>query len=173
MNNSLVNQTLIEIEQNLNELESARSQVNSVSESSQKMVKTINSLISQFDHAQKEFIEDNKGVSNQVNTAMELFKNTLETSAKESIKVSSDVHQKQEIEIRKTIEVFKNTLETSAKNAIKVSSGVHQKHEFEIEKTISKLSDLQKATLVLQKDLTGFDLDLRFSSLIDSIKNTI
>lgn len=204
MNNSLVNQTLIEIEQNLKDLESARSQVNSVSESSQKMVRTINSLITQFDHAQKEFIEDNKGVSNQVNTAMEFFKNTLETSAKKSIKVSSDVLQKHEIQIEKTIELFKNTLETSAKNsiklssevhlkheneigktielfkntleisaknAIKVSSGVHQKHEIEIGKTIDKLSELQKATLELKRDLSGFDLDMRFSSVLNSLKS--
>jgi hypothetical protein len=62
-------------------------------------------------------------------------------------------------------------LETGAKNAINQSSKFHQKHGVEIDKTIDRLSELQKATIELKKDLIGFDLDQRFSTLLVSIQS--
>jgi hypothetical protein len=138
MNNSLVQQTLIEIEQNLKSLQSAREQVTSVSLSSQKLTETVTSLIKNFKSLESDFVNESKGFSEKID---------------------------------KELARFQTNLETGAKNAINQSSKFHQKHGVEIDKTIDRLSELQKATIELKKDLTGFDLDQRFSTLLVSIQS--
>lgn len=138
MNNSLVQQTLVDIEQNLKNLQSAREQVTSVSLSSQKLTETVTSLIKNFKSLESDFVNESKGFSEKID---------------------------------KELSRFQTNLETGAKNAINQSSKFHQKHGIEIDKTIDRLSELQKATIELKKDLTGFDLDQRFKAVLVSIQS--
>ncbi|TDQ15183.1 hypothetical protein DFQ04_3069 [Algoriphagus boseongensis] len=104
MNNSLVQQTLVDIEQNLKNLQSAREQVNSVSLSSQKLTETISSLVKNFKTLEADFLKDSKEFSDKIEKEFVRFQTNMETGAKNAINQSSKIHQKHGVEIDKTID---------------------------------------------------------------------
>lgn len=104
MNNSLVHQTLVEIEQNLKNLQSAREQVNTVSMSSQKLAETISSLAKNFKTLETDFLKDGKEFADKIEKEFVRFQTNMESGAKNAINQSSKLHQKHGVEIDKTID---------------------------------------------------------------------
>lgn len=104
MNNSLVQQSLIDIEQNLKSLQSAREQVNSVSLSSQKLTESIASIVKSLEGLDENFLKERKEFSKKVEKELLTFQSNLESGAKNAINHSSRFHQKHGVEIDKSID---------------------------------------------------------------------
>jgi hypothetical protein len=67
MENSKLNQTLVELEENLKKIESARFQVNNVAEKSQLLISTFNALIKQLEVLPNHFDIDKEGMLGSIN----------------------------------------------------------------------------------------------------------
>lgn len=109
MNNTLVQQSLIEIEQNLKSLVSARDQVGSVAEASQNLVRQISSIAKKLE---KDFLDDRKDYHEKMGEELQRFQTNLDSSAKNAIKISSNLNENQGVEIKKSIEKVSQFLES-------------------------------------------------------------
>lgn len=159
MNNSLVQQSLIDIEQNLKNLKSARDQVNSVSLSSQQLVEAISSILKVLEGLDKNLIKERVEFTKKIEKEIKNFQFKLETGAENAINQSSKFHDKHGVEIDKTIH--------------KLSS--LQKEVALLQKEISTL-DLDLKFTSVNDSIKSFDKELkqvkseidRFSSRFDT-----
>jgi flagellar biosynthesis chaperone FliJ len=172
MNNTLVHQTLIEIEQNLKELESARNQVNSVSASSQSLVVAVSSIIKKIERLEKDLVEDRQNQIGRIDEDLEQFQTKLKTNSDKAIEKSEELHTNYSAEIQSQIEnlstelnKFKINLERSAKDASDQSTALGKKQNFEITNTIEHLRDFQEEVKKFNGKIASLDLNSRFESL--------
>jgi len=172
MNNTLVHQTLIEIEQNLKELESARNQVNSVSASSQSLVVAVSSIIKKIERLEKDLVEDRQNQIGRIDEDLEQFQTKLKTNSDKAIEKSEELHTNYSAEIQIQIEnlstelnKFKINLERSAKDASDQSTALGKKQNFEITNTIEHLRDFQEEVKKFNGKIASLDLNSRFESL--------
>ncbi len=93
MKNTSINQSLIELEENLNNLESARSQVEKVSEKSEKMVKAFNSILNQIELLQNLFSEEKNNFSKSVVKNLESFNSKLTNKSDDFIIKSEELNK--------------------------------------------------------------------------------
>lgn len=186
MNNSLVHQTLVEIEQNLKNLQSAREQVNTVSMSSQKLVETISSLVKNFKSLETDFLKDRKEFADKVEKEFVQFQTNMEAGTKNAINQSSKLHQKHGVEIDKTIDklselqkavlALKNDLSgfdlESKFNPIIKSIDQFDKELKEVRYQVNSLySKLYQMAEAVQKEQQ--DWSTKLDQKYDSIKNGI
>src|SRR5690606_13231506 len=73
MNNSTTNQVLIELEENLKSLESARTQVNSVSQKSEHVINSFKKIAIQVEALHQQFEFEKKGLTSAINKSLKNF----------------------------------------------------------------------------------------------------
>lgn len=77
MKNTLINQSLIELEENLKNLESARTQVDKVSKKSERVISTFTKVLASVKALIQEFELEKSGFSNTINENLENFNRQL------------------------------------------------------------------------------------------------
>lgn len=93
MNNSTVNQALLDLEEGLKEVDSAKNQVLAVTEQSELLVKAFNNILSTLNSLEKEFDEHGNGFSRQVNEASRGLNSQVQKSLEDMVIVQSDNEQ--------------------------------------------------------------------------------
>lgn len=160
MNNSSIHQTLVEIEQNLKNLQSAREQVNAVTMSSQKLTETVSSLAKNFKTIEADFIKGTKEFADKVENEFERFQTNLDSGAKNAIHQSSEINKKHGVEIDKTINKL-NELSQAVTQLEKNISG------FDLD---SKLSLINQSIYKFDFELQDFRKDIKsLPSLVKSL----
>lgn len=161
MENSKLNQTLVELEENLKKIESARFQVNNVAEKSQLLIGTFNMLIKQLEMLPNEFDINKEGMLGTINKSV--------------IKFDKDVNEK----ISKYSELIDNQsalLKLKADEVVDKLQLLHNEviNQIEILKEIrydEKLSEIIHGLTKISSDLMHFIQDSK--KTFDSFDNKI
>ncbi len=142
MNNKVLHQSLIDIEQNLKQLDSARSQVQTVSEMSERLITHIKQLVISVSALHAEFSSEKKSVQSILTTSLSDFKNELDKGGSGVLKKANDLNDS-----------FVGSISALQNEFIKEKSSIHNNitaslNEFknELEKgsleVVNKASDL-------------------------------
>lgn len=86
MNNPAINQALIELEENLSNIESARNQVNKVAEKSEQLIVAFSKVYDAMTSIDNNFVIDERAIKNQLEESFKFFKSGLSDIVKESDK---------------------------------------------------------------------------------------
>jgi hypothetical protein len=145
MSNALIQQSLIDIEQNLRKLESARNQVGGVAEKTERLIESISSVISNIESIREAFEGEESYLKKGVQNSLDAFKKDLEKSSEVALKKASALSEKQDKIISETI--------------------------LKLEDFQSKLRDVQKSLLDfdLEKSLDGIRGEI--SKLIEEVNS--
>lgn len=84
MNNPAVNQALIELEENLSNIESARNQINKVAEKSEQLIKAFNKVLETINSADTHITIDENAIKQYLEGSFTTFKTDLSKIVKES-----------------------------------------------------------------------------------------
>ena len=145
MSNTLIQQSLIDIEQNLRKLESARNQVGSVAEKTERLISSISSVIENVESIREAFEGEESYLKKSVENSLDNFKKDLQKSSDLALSKASELSEKQEKIISETV--------------------------LKLEEFQSKLRDVQKTLLDfdIEKSLDGIRLEL--SKLIEEVNS--
>ena len=136
MSNTLIQQSLIDIEQNLRKLESARNQVGSVAEKTERLISSISSVIANVESIRDAFEGEESYLKKSIQNSLDNFKKDLQKSSDLALSKASELSEKQEKIISETV--------------------------LKLEEFQSKLRDVQKTLLDfnIEKSLDGIRLEL-------------
>ena len=136
MSNTLIQQSLIDIEQNLRKLESARNQVGSVAEKTERLISSISSVIANVESIRDAFEGEESYLKKSIQNSLDNFKKDLQKSSDLALSKASELSGKQEKIISETV--------------------------LKLEEFQSKLRDVQKTLLDfnIEKSLDGIRLEL-------------
>lgn len=84
MNNPAVQQALIELEESLSKIESARTQVNNVAEKSELLIRSFTKALDAINSINKNISFDKELVNSQINDSLKVFQSGLSKIVKES-----------------------------------------------------------------------------------------
>jgi hypothetical protein len=125
MDNKLLHQTLVELEDNLSQLESARNQVNQVSKKSEDLVIAFSKILRQIDKIEKENLFEDLDIKKKVEASLEKFKKDMQFISDGFLEKNKQLSLgwKTEIEgmssslqkAEKSLQKFENELKTSEK----------------------------------------------------------
>lgn len=143
MSNTVIQQSLIDIEQNLRKLETARSQVGNIAEKTERLISSISSVLGSIESIRESFDSEENYLKNSVEGSLDIFRKALEKSSGEALSKAASLSDKQE-------KAFNDTL-------------------LKLEEFQSKLRDVQKTLLDfdLEKSLDGIKGEI--SSLIEVV----
>lgn len=161
MNNEAVNQSLINIEENLRKLETARNQVNSVSEKSEVLVKEVSGLVRQIQSLQSEFGSEKQRFNSIIENTISEFEESLRIQSKKILEKSDTITSKHlentDENIRK-LKDFEAKIVIAEKNISKI----------DFEKGFSKLTLSQQTAIDEQKNFK-----LEINELIEKINSKL
>jgi len=183
MESSKINQALIELEENLRNVESARNQVNDVSQKSELLIVSFDKLLKLLETLPKEFDLNEEGMLGTINKSMIVFEENVNKESIEFaliIKKNSDLIKLAANDVQKQIQLLINTLLTQIENLRKVEYGK------KLELVIQNLSQISKnLDMFIQFTRNAFDnLGKQISNsdekndnyqlkIIDELKNII
>ncbi len=155
MNNDTISKALIEVEKNLKNLASARTQVNSISEKSEILIAEVAKLISKVNILQNEFDKEKSELNEHVTQSIAKFQSSLQRESDIFIIKSKDISSSYAASTSDNINILKEFQEK-----IKVA-----------EESIASL-DYEKGLADFKKDTnTKFDsLSTNFSNSINTLK---
>jgi ABC-type transporter Mla subunit MlaD len=133
MSSTLIQQSLIDIEQNLKKLESASSQVGNMAEKSEQLISSIASVIESIEAIKNSFSNDENYLKNNVQESLEYFGKTLSKAGDSFNNKASVISSKHEKVINDTIvkmNEFKSNLSDVQKTIL----------DFDLEKNLGKIS---------------------------------
>lgn len=172
MNNTLVNQTLIEIEENLREIQSARSQVYTVSQTSQSLIASVSSVIKKIEKLEKDLVEDRESQLVKIGNELLEFQTKLKSNSDNVAKKSSEFLTKHGSDIQNHLrsvsvdmDSFKTNLVKTAKHASDQTASLYQNQSLEISKTIQELKNFQDELKKLDTKIANLDFNSRFENL--------
>jgi len=133
MSSTLIQQSLIDIEQNLKKLESASSQVGNMAEKSEQLISSIASVIESIEAIKNSFSNDENYLKNNVQESLEYFGKTLSKAGDSFNNKASVISSKHEKVINDTIvkmNQFKSNLSDVQKTIL----------DFDLEKNLGKIN---------------------------------
>ena len=133
MSSTLIQQSLIDIEQNLKKLESASSQVGNMAEKSEQLISSIASVIESIEAIKNSFSNDENYLKNNVQESLEYFGKTLSKAGDSFNNKASVISSKHEKVINDTIvkmNEFKSNLSDVQKTIL----------DFDLEKNLGKIN---------------------------------
>lgn len=191
MSNTAIQQSLIDIEQNLRKLESARSQVDNIADKSERLIVSIASVIESIDTIRESFDSDEGYLANSIQNSLDEFQASLKKHSKETQTQTVDLNKKQEKSINNNINkieefqqklkddfytkfnnsfnVFKESLDKSSDEAQKKSEDLLNIQEKVSENNILKLQEFQSELMKLQDVFLGFDLEKNLEGIYTEI----
>ena len=132
MSNTLIQQSLIDIEQNLKKLESARSQVGNMADKSEQLISSVASVIESIEAIKNSFSNDENYLKNSVHERLEDFSKTLSKSGENVNNKASEISSKHKKVIDETIvkmDEFKSNLSDVQKSIL----------DFDLEQSLDKI----------------------------------
>jgi hypothetical protein len=183
MNNPVIQQTLVELEDNLLKLESARTQVNNVVEKSEQVITSFKSILKSVESINEGIGIDKKSIEDKLNNSFKTFDielNKLLVKTNESYKSVSDQNEVNQQKFSKSVEDNINNLNESFKTInLELQNNSHEtnlelnKLQKEFEDKLLKLnqhiSNLEETILTTEQKIK----DLNFKEEFDLLNNKI
>jgi DNA repair exonuclease SbcCD ATPase subunit len=132
MDNKALNQSLIELEENLKSLQSARTQVNSLSDKSEKLLRIFSSSITQLNKIQNDFLTEKGVFLSRVGTNVKDLNETISNNKQQLI----DSFEKLKNELTETVESTKEELLSFKENLIETEQALKN---FDFEKSNNQI----------------------------------
>lgn len=183
MNNPVIQQTLVELEDNLSKLESARTQVNNVVEKSEQVITSFKSILKSVESINEGIGIDKKSIEDKLNNSFKTFDielNKLLIKTNESYKSVSDLNEVNKEKFSKSVEDNVDNLNESFKTInLELKNNSHEtnlelnKLQKEFEDKLLKLnqhvSNLEETILTTEQKIK----DLNFKEEFDLLNNKI
>ena len=183
MNNPVIQQTLVELEDNLSKLESARTQVNNVVEKSEQVITSFKSILKSVESINEGIGIDKKSIEDKLNNSFKTFDielNKLLIKTNESYKSVSDQNEVNKQKFSNSIEENVDNLNDSFKT-IKLEL---QNNSDDTNKELNKLKiDFEDKLLKLNQHISSLEetivtteqkiKDLNFKEEFDLLNNKI
>ena len=135
MNNLIVQKTLIELEENLKNLESARKNVENVSAKGEQIITAFNKVLKQIEILQNEFNNEKNGFNSLISTGIKNFNSSLDSKSIDFVKKIKDFETNISASINGTIQKL-NLFETNIKQV------THNIQNLDFEKNFGDLKTL-------------------------------
>jgi methyl-accepting chemotaxis protein len=183
MNNPVIQQTLVELEDNLLKLESARTQVNNVVEKSEQVITSFKSILKSVESINEGIGIDKKSIEDILNNSFKTFDielNKLLVKTNDSYKSVSDQNEVNQQKFLKSVEDNIDNLNESFKTInLELQNNSHEtnlelnKLQKEFEDKLLKLnqhiSNLEETILTTEQKIK----DLNFKEEFDLLNNKI
>jgi hypothetical protein len=161
MSNPAIQQAIAELETNLRNLDSARTQVQKVTEQSEALIKSVNKVILRIDDLSGLFEKEQKNLSESLSKNLIKIGEKLDSTFGELTKGSITMSERQNFATKETIDEL-NVLKTSvinAKEAIESSQALAEIAEMKV-----VLKEVSSAQMLFQERLAGIQLSLSKNS---------
>ena len=159
MSSTLIQQSLIDIEQNLKKLESARSQVGTMADKSEQLITSVASVIKSIEAIKNSFSTDENYFKNSVHESLEEFSQSLSNGAESANKKTIDISEKYKVEIQESTKFFMDELKCCTENANANAVEINTTLKKVIEGIINKINEFQANLSDVQKSILDFDLE--------------
>lgn len=194
MNNSAVHQSLIELEESLKSLESARSQVENVSEKSEQIILSFTKVLKAIEALKLDFEDEKSIFSEAISTNINSFQSTIDKESAMFVKSLKelDLHIAENVEnslkeinafqskigeetgnftsaIDHSTREFRSTLEIKSSEFGKKSDELNQNYSKAVEVSIEKLSAFDKTVDKVANKIVNF----KFETEIDRLKEKL
>ncbi|MCC6700571.1 MAG: hypothetical protein IT221_03560 [Fluviicola sp.] len=164
MSNTVIQQSLIDIEQNLKKLESAREQVKNVTHSSEKLTVSISELANLVDILLGALRDDKEELVRTMKTNLEKVQSDLSLITKEFEENSSKLNEKQSLSVDEAIANFKK-LDSTVENLRKSLESFDLETNFQL--VLKQLNGLNEDIITLKSNVENNTEEL--SKKMDSI----
>jgi hypothetical protein len=135
----VIQQSLIDIEQNLGKLESARSQIEKVSEKSEILISSIADAIKSIETIKSSFDEDENYLKNSVDDTINEFKSAIENVTKTVISNASSTAEEQSTSFNNSLKKFDDSLKKGLENTLSKTGEIYAKQELIISKNLDEV----------------------------------
>lgn len=194
MNNNAIHQSLVEIEANLKNLESARRQVVTVSSNSEKLVSVITKLLAELERLKGHYQEERQQVVKGIESNIQVLQNTLDKGAddfhaesdkalkkytaitKKLLTELGTISQQTQDALRTSVETFDNRLEAGAKEVFTKTRFIIDAHEKQVDSLLERMAQLRLAMATLTSKIQTTDFKEEFTVLqekLSKVKNNI
>ena len=116
MNNPAINQALIELEENLSNIESARKQINKIAEKSELLIKAFNKVLDTINSADTYIKIDEKAINNHLEESFKFFRARLSDIVLDSERSVKGLQTSLATHETKIIEILNNTIDNTDSN---------------------------------------------------------
>jgi DNA repair ATPase RecN len=160
MNNPAIQQTLLELEESLSKIESARTQVNNVTEKSEEIIRSFNNILKSIESISDGVGIDKDAIKENLDKSFTRFENELKgiaNKAELSVKEVNEDFISQKIKFKENIESGTKSIEEDFK---KITSNIENKTE-EVNNELSRMSsEFNKGLSKLNSSLESFEINL-------------
>jgi hypothetical protein len=184
MNNPVIQQTLVELEDNLLKLESARTQVNNVVEKSEQVITSFKSILKSVESINEGIGIDKKSIEDKLNNSFKTFDielNKLLVKTNNSYKSVSDQNEVNQQKFSKSVEDNIDNLNESFKTVnLELQNNSHEtnlelnKLQKEFEDKLLKLnhhiSNLEETILTTEQKIKDLNFKEEFHLLNNKIE---
>jgi phage shock protein A len=188
MTNSTIHQSLIELEDNLKEMASARQQVQTVAADSERLVSAINKLVKDIEKLRSQFSDATKNVTgnlftgaNEVNDAIKRHASQFEASVSGSLATTSQVvadfsqginalEKKLESAVSLSKNSFNKQLENGAVKLLDQSQQIFDRHNRQVELAEQQFNSLGHSIQELQTQIHQTDFNREIVLLQQSVQ---
>lgn len=171
MSNILIQQSLIDIEQNLKKLESARNQVGNMTDKSEQLISSVVSVIESIEAIKNSFSNDENYLKNSVHDSLEEFSKSLSNGAENANKKTIDISEKYKHEVQENTKLFVDELKSCTENANNKASEITSKYEKVFNDTIIKMDEFKSNLSDVQKSILDFDLEHSLDKIRAELSN--
>lgn len=155
MNDITIHQSLLELEENLKSLESARKQVVNVTTSSEKVIEAFARILTQLDNLNEGFDANNRGVLEAFEQVVEKLNIQLKEESKNRLLHDETLHRKLNDSVVKTI------LKLESCN-MELDVMVEKLNEYSIDQSLKKIDNQQHEIL---KNLQVINDNIKISAI--------
>lgn len=155
MNDITIHQSLLELEENLKSLESARKQVVNVTTSSEKVIEAFARILTQLDNLNEGFDANNRGVLEAFEQVVEKLNIQLKEESKNRLLHDETLHRKLNDSVVKTI------LKLESCN-MELDVMVEKLNEYSIDQSLKKIDNQQHEIL---KNLQVINDNIKLSAI--------
>ena len=172
MSSTLIQQSLIDIEQNLKKLESARSQVGTMADKSEQLITSVASVIKSIEAIKNSFSNDGNYLKNSVHESLEEFSQSLSNGAESANKKTTDISEKYKVEVQQNTKFFMDELKSCTENANANAVEINTTLKKVIEGSINKINDFQANLSDVQRSILDFNLEKSLDKITTEIAKT-
>lgn len=160
MNNPAINQTLIELEESLSKIESARTQVNDVTQKSEQIINSFNKVLKSIDSIHDGLGIDKESIKANLDVSFKNFEDELSLLLKKSelsIEEVNNVFISQKVKFKEVLEINIKNLEHEF---TKVGSNIEEKTNVVKNELSSLSSEFNTGINKINSNLNNFDIKL-------------
>jgi len=165
MNNPAVQQALIELEESLSKIESARTQVNNVAEKSEQLIRSFTKTLDAINSINKNISFDKELVNSQISDSLKVFQSGLSKIVKESESKVKDLEgvlraneSRLEQSLNKTIDATGKKLDQTLSEVKSSSDSVAKRITTELNGQLNAFQ-LSLHKIVTESEKSGKDLE--------------